>query len=67
MKCVQNTDGRIVRVSENVANVLLAKGSKFINKEAWKLQERGTYTKGVQASTVSNQEKRKKGYDHSSY
>ena len=62
MKCIINKiDGRITRVSEDVANRSVKNGSAvFAQKEDWKKQEREHYVPGKQESTMSNLEKRKR-------
>lgn len=62
MKCIKNnTDGKIIRLNDTSAKIAVESGrATFIKKEAFKLQERGSYAPGKQESTMSNLEKRKK-------
>ena len=36
MKCVQMTNGSIVRVTENVALDMVNKGARYVSKTQWK-------------------------------
>lgn len=40
MKCVQMSNGSIVRVTENVAKGMVDKGARYVSKEQWKQQGR---------------------------
>lgn len=40
MKCVQMSNGSIVRVTEHVAQSMVSKGARYVCKEAWKQQGR---------------------------
>ena len=40
MKCVQMSNGSIVRVTENVAQSMVARGARYVSKEQWKRQGR---------------------------
>jgi len=40
MKCVQMSNGSIVRVTENVAQSMVNKGARYVSKEQWKKQGR---------------------------
>jgi hypothetical protein len=40
MKCVQMSNGSIVRVTEYVAQSMVNKGARYVSKEQWKQQGR---------------------------